>query len=223
MEPTLAPTETIDADDPTVAAYAWRVVGDATDDRERAVRLYRAVRDDIRYDPYDIDLSVEGMQASTTLAAGHGWCVSKAVLLAAAARSVGIPARLAFADVRNHLNTRRLADLMGTDVFAFHGTTELFIDGRWRRCTPAFNKELCERFGVPPLEWDGESDSLFQPATADGRAFMEYVRDRGSHDDLPLDEIVETFRELYPTAIDAWTGGTVDGDFAGEGAAERQA
>lgn len=221
MEPTLAPTETIDADDPAVAAYARRVVGDATDDRERAVRLYQAVRDDIRYDPYDIDLSEEGLRASTTLAAGRGWCVSKAVLLAATARSVGIPARLAFADVRNHLNTERLSAVMGTDVFAFHGTTELLVDGRWVRCTPAFNRELCERFGVDPLEWDGESDSLFQSATDDGRAFMEYVRDRGSHDDLPLDDIIETFTDLYPGAIDAWTGGGLDGDFAAEGAAER--
>lgn len=221
MDASLSPTKVIDADHPAVREYARRVIGDAETDREKAIRLYLAVRDDIRYDPYDIHLTVDGMKASTCLAEGHGWCVSKSILLAAAARSVGIPARLAFADVRNHLNTKRLAELMGTDVFAYHGTTELLLDGEWVRCTPAFNQELCDRFGVAPLEWDGVHDSLFQSATDDGREFMEYVADRGSHDDLPLDEMIEVFTELYPKAIDAWTDGGIDGDFGAEGAAER--
>jgi transglutaminase-like putative cysteine protease len=221
MDATLSPTEVIDADHPAVREYARRAIGDAETDREQAIRLYLAVRDDIRYDPYDIHLTVDGMKASTCLAEGHGWCVSKSILLAAAARSVGIPARLAFADVRNHLNTKRLSELMGTDVFAYHGTTELLLDGEWVRCTPAFNRELCERFGVAPLEWDGVGDSLFQPATDDGRAFMEYVNDRGSHDDLPLEEMVEVFTELYPKAIAAWTDGGIGGDFGAEGEAER--
>ena len=81
--------------------------------------------------------------------------------------------------------------------------------------------ELCERFGVAPLEWDGVHDSLFQSATDDGREFMEYVADRGSHDDLPLDEMIEVFTELYPTAIDAWTDGGIEGDFGAEGEAIR--
>lgn len=221
MDATLSPTEFVDADHPAVREYARAAIGDAETDREKAIRLYLAVRDDIRYDPYDIHLTVDGMKASTALSEGHGWCVNKSVLLAAAARSVGIPARLAFADVRNHLNTKRLSELMGTDVFAFHGTTELLLDGHWVRCTPAFNRELCDRFGVAPLEWDGEHDSLFQPATDDGREFMEYVADRGSYDDLPLDEMIEVFTELYPKAIDAWTDGGVEGDFGAEGEAER--
>ena len=53
-------------------------------------------------------------------------------VLAAAARVLGVPARLGFADVRNHLTSPRLREMMNTDVFAYHGYTELLIDGRWQ-------------------------------------------------------------------------------------------
>ncbi len=222
MNEYLSPTVYIDSDDPAVIEYATRVVGDADSPREKAVRLYHAVRDDVLYDPYRLVLTVDGMRASSVLREGRGWCVNKAVLLAATARAVGIPARLAFADVRNHLTTKRLADTMETDIFVYHGTTEMLIDGEWTRCTPAFNAALCQKFGVDPLEWGGTGNSLFQPMTNDGQRFMEYVGDRGHHADLPLEDIIETFWEHYPEATKQWIGeGGVDGDFGAEGEAER--
>ncbi len=214
----LRPTAAIDADHPSVVAYARAAVADATDPRTRAVRLYRAVRDDVRYDPYGLALTVEGMRASTTLAARRGWCVAKAVLLAACARAEGIPARLGFADVRNHLSTERLRAAMGTDVFVYHGNTELFLGGRWVKATPAFNAELCAKFGVAPLEFDGEHDSLLQECDGQRRQFMEYVGDRGHAADLPLAEIIATFRQVYPALM---AGVAMGGDFAEEGARER--
>jgi transglutaminase-like putative cysteine protease len=217
----LAPTPIIDSDHPAVIAYARAAAGDATDARERAIRLYRAVRDDVVYDPYGLGLDVAGMRASTTLANRRGWCVAKAALLAACARAEGIPARLGFADVRNHLSTEKLRAAMGTDLFVFHGNTELQLDGRWVKATPAFNKELCAKFGVPPLDWDGVHDSLLQAHDGAQRTFMEYVRDRGSYDDVPLDEIRAAFRESYPTMFRDAGAQRLDGDFAADGAAER--
>ncbi|MDO9201129.1 MAG: transglutaminase family protein, partial [Hydrogenophaga sp.] len=123
----LASTDAIDSDHPSVVAFA-QTHATGTTAREQAVSLYRAVRDQLRYDPYRIDLSAHGMRASTALQQGHGWCVPKAVVLAAVARAAGIPARLGFADVRNHLSTQRLRDTMKTDVFAWHGYTELWLD-----------------------------------------------------------------------------------------------
>lgn len=223
IEPaTLAPTPFIDADHPAVIAYARAAAGGAADPRERAVRLYLAVRDDVYYDPYGLDLTVEGLRASTTLARRRGWCVAKAILLAACARAEGIPARLAFADVRNHLNTAKLRAAMGTDVFAFHGNTELHLGGRWVKATPAFNRELCAKFGVAPLDFDGVHDALLQPYDGERRTFMEYVRDRGSRDDVPLDEIRATFRTLYPTMYPGPGGTGLAGDFAADGEAERR-
>ena len=113
------------------------------------------------------------------------------------ARAAGIPARLAFADVRNHLATRQLIEFMGTDLFVFHGVTELYLDGRWVKTTPAFNIELCRRHGVEPLEFNGREDSLFQPFDAAGRRFMEYVNERGSFHDIPVEEIVKAWLAFY--------------------------
>jgi transglutaminase-like putative cysteine protease len=213
----LAATASIDATHPDVLRFARaHALGDTP--RERAVSLYRAVRDSVRYDPYRIDLSETGMSASNALRQGHGWCVPKAVLLAAVCRAQGIPARLGFADVRNHLSTERLRSTMKTDVFAWHGYTSLWIDGAWRKATPAFNIELCEKFGLLPLEFDGESDSLYHPFDRAGRQHMEYVNERGAFDDLPLAQIRAVFREFYPDMPTA--SAVADGDFAADAARE---
>jgi len=202
---TLSSTALIDSDNAAVRAFA-DAHGRGSDDRENAVALYYAVRDGFRYDPYQLDLTVDGMKASSVLNRGHGWCVPKATLLAAACRALGIPARLGFADVRNHLSTRRMRELMKTDVFHWHGYTEILLDGAWRKATPAFNVELCERFGLLPLEFDGREDSLYQPYDRQGRRHMEYVHDRGSYDDVPLDEIRADLLALYP----AWDPGVTE-------------
>jgi transglutaminase-like putative cysteine protease len=194
---TLAPTPQLDSDHPAVVAFAHtHAVGD--DARSRAVALYLAVRDGFRYDPYRIDLSARGMRASTVLELGTGWCVTKGALLAAVARAAGIPARLGFADVRNHLSTERLRQTIKTDLFIWHGYVEMWLDGAWRKCTPAFNLSLCERFGLLPLDWDGQGDSLYHPYDRAGNRHMEYVRQRGTFDDLPLAQIVADFETTYP-------------------------
>ena len=193
----LDPTELIDCDHPTVLEFAARH-GVGGDDRERSVALYYAVRDGFRYDPYRIGLAPHGMKASTVLANGYGWCVPKATLLAAACRAVGIPARVGFADVRNHLSTARMREVMQTDVFYWHGYADILIDGAWRKATPAFNLELCARFELLPLEFDGRADSLYHPFDRHGHRHMEYVAQRGSFDDVPLARMTADFARLYP-------------------------
>jgi transglutaminase-like putative cysteine protease len=191
-----SPTSTIESCETSVIGF----VAEHTKSRSdigRATDLFYAVRDAIRYDPYHIDLTVQGMKASTTLATGRGWCVSKAILLAACCRSVGIPARLGFADVRNHLSTERMRQTMRTDLFYWHGYTEMLLEGKWVKATPAFNIELCEKFRLLPLEFDGINDSLYHPFDADGNRHMEYVSSRGAYADAPLDEIARTFQEKY--------------------------
>ena len=137
------------------------------------------------------------MSASRVLETGHGWCVTKAVLLAAACRALGIPARVGFADVRNHLSTARLRETMKTDVFYWHGYTSIRLDGQWVKATPAFNIELCERFGLLPLEFDGCADSIYHPFDRAGNRHMEYLSMRGEFDDVPLASMVTTFRQHY--------------------------
>jgi transglutaminase-like putative cysteine protease len=167
-------------------------------DRERAVSLYYAIRDGIRYNPFQNFLLDDAYRASTCLETGEGWCVPKAALLAACARAVGIPARVGYADVKNHLTTPALTARMGTDLFVYHGFAELLLDGKWVKATPAFNLSLCTRFRVKPLEFDGTEDSIFHPFDEDNRRHMEYVRDRGSYADVPADEIRRVFEATYP-------------------------
>lgn len=189
----------VDADHPAVKEFAESATRGAQTDRERAVALYHAVRDGIWYDPYTASENPEDYRASAVVAAGRAYCIPKAVLLCAAGRAVGIESQLGFADVRNHLNTEKLRERMGDlDVFPWHGYTLFKLDGRWVKATPAFNAELCARFNVTPLDFDGEHDALLQAYTDDGRAYMEYVRDRGIYDDLPFEQIMADLRAASP-------------------------
>jgi transglutaminase-like putative cysteine protease len=218
----LAPGRYVDSDHPAVEAWAAAAVRGVEDPRQRAVALYYRVRDDFRYDPYGIDRSPAGFRASWVLEHGRGFCVPKATLLAAAARAVGIPARLGYADVRNHLTSAKLAESMGTDVFTWHGYTELAIDGRWVKATPAFNRSLCEKTGVLPLEFDGREDSVFHPFTADGSRHMEYLADHGSFADVPYDAIMAAWAVHYG-AGPASSGAAAGDGAAGDGAADFEA
>lgn len=193
----LTPGRFVDSDHPDVIAFAREVCQGATTDRERAARLFRTVRERLRYDPYTLTVEPEDYKASAVLHREAAYCIPKAVLLCAAARAAGIGARLGFADVKNHLASKKLLELLKTEVFAWHGYVELWIDGRPVKATPAFNTALCARFGVPPLELDGEHDAMLQAFDGQGRRYMEYVRDRGLYVDLPLEEILATFRDMY--------------------------
>ncbi len=201
-------------------AFARTTTTGAGDDVERAIRLYYAVRDGIRYDAYCVGEAPGYYRASDCLRGGRGFCVPKAALLAAAGRAVGIPARVAYADVRNHLATHKLLELLGTDLFVWHGLTELHLGGRWVKATPAFNLSLCERFGVRPLEFDGRHDSLLHEYDRAGRRHMEYVRDRGHYADVPFETILAEFRRVYPRWVESAARGPVR-DFAQEAEAEQ--
>lgn len=197
MSEFLQPGRYVDSDDPAVISFSNRNSPGKTH-LERGVALYYAVRDTIRYNPF-LDFSKEATyRASHCISAGEGFCVGKAALLAACARAAGIPARVGFADVKNHLTTPALRERMGTDLFVYHGYAELLIEGKWVKATPAFNIELCRRFRVKPLEFDGREDSIFHPFDEQDRRHMEYLRDRGTHADVPVEEIMQAFREVYP-------------------------
>ena len=94
-DPYLSPSEFIDSASANVAEFACDTVARLTDPIKRAIALYLAVRERVIYDPY-VDLSdPASYRASGVLAPGRGFCVGKASLLAACARPVGIPARVA--------------------------------------------------------------------------------------------------------------------------------
>ena len=216
----LQPARFIDSDHPSVKRFAERVAGKEGGDAQRAVALFEAVRDGFRYDPYHIDLEPDAMRASALLERDYGFCIPKAALLCAAARVLGIPSRLGFATVRNHLTTPKLRRAMGTDIFPWHGFAELFLNGDWLKATPAFDRKLCERLGVAPLAFDGRHDAVFQEEDRRGNRFMEYVEDQGHFADLPLDELREALQVAYPNIMvnGVWT---LEGRFEEDAVADR--
>ncbi len=197
VETWLRPGRFVDSDSPTVQEFAARVVEGASTAREKAVRIYYAVRDGVRYDPYACVFDPDAFLASAIVSMPGAFCVQKAILMAAACRAQAIPCRLGFADVRNHLTSEKLLERMGTDLFVFHGYCELLVDERWVKATPTFNRELCERFGVKPLEFDGSADALFHEFDQRGRRHMEYVCYHGVFADLPFERMVAAMHEAY--------------------------
>jgi len=198
MEQYLRPTEFLDFNDETVSRFAAVNTVGAVTDTEKAVALYYAVRDGFQYDPYVHDLRKDGLRASKLLTKTRGYCVEKAVLLAAGARAVGIPSRLSFYIVRNHIATGRLEKILKKDYLVFHGAAEVYLEGKWLKTTPAFDKRLCDFLGVEPLEFDGTSDSIFQKFDKSGNAFMEYIHEYGDFDDLPYEQYLDELKHHYP-------------------------
>ena len=194
----LTPSPCVNSDDGEIVELATRLVESSRSDIQAAVALYQYVRDEIPYNPYTADTSTESLRATATLKQGEGWCVSKAVLLAALCRAVGVPARLGFADVVNHMSTARLRETMKTDVFYFHGYCSIYLNGKWVKATPAFNLSLCEKFKLVPLDFNGRDDSLYHPFDLSGNKHMEYVNERGEYVDVPVDEMHAVFTEHYP-------------------------
>jgi transglutaminase-like putative cysteine protease len=197
MEEYLRPTAIIDSDNTKVRDYAHRVVEGEHGAVEKAISLYLAVRDAIRYDPYAPFYRPEHYRASHVLERGRSFCIPKASLLCALGRAVKIPSRVGFAMVKNHLATRQLLEFLGSDIFVYHGFVEFHLEEKWVRATPAFNQELCRKHRVPPLEFNGVDDSVFQAYNLDNQKFMEYVEYLGSTSDIPVALIVQAWKEAY--------------------------
>jgi transglutaminase-like putative cysteine protease len=199
MEQYLKHTFFIDHESDAIRAFVANIdFLDAQTAIERAVTLYYAVRDGFRYNPHTISMQPEDFRASVQVQRSEGHCIDKATILAAAARAIGIPSRLGFANVTNHIGTEKLEKVLGTSVLVFHGFTELYLEGKWVKATPAFNAALCEKLNVEPLAFNGREDSVFQQFSRTGNRFMEYLHDYGSFDDLPFDQMIGEWKKHYP-------------------------
>ena len=198
MNEYLQPTEFLDFDNEAVREFAETNTVGAMTETEKAVKLYYAVRDGFQYNPYILDLRRTGLTASNLLTRTRGYCVEKAILLAASARAVGVPSRLSFYIVRNHIATEKLEKALKKNYLVFHGAAEMFLGGKWLKTTPAFNKNLCKYLGVEPLEFDGTADSIFQEYDKSGNVFMEYLHDYGAFADLPYQLYLDELRKHYP-------------------------
>ena len=217
MSQFLAAGDFVDSGAPPVIAFTKSTVEGAANAGTAVLRLYSTIRDSIVYDPYLSLSDPANYRASDVLALGRGFCIGKAALLAASARVIGVPARVGYADVRNHLTSPRFYEMAKTDTFIWHSYTELYLSGRWVKATPAFDRALCDRIGIKPLQFDGAADSLFQQFDQAGRRHMEYLKDRGTFADVPFDTLSADFLKAYPSLM---SGHGLAGDFRSEAVAQ---
>jgi hypothetical protein len=200
MEKYLRPSPTIDSDNKSIRQKATDLTRGKETVEDKAKSLFYWVRDNIKYNPLVPVEIFEDYKASKTLKRGEGFCVEKAAVLAAFARTVGIPARLHLADIRNHLVSGRVREVLGTNLFTYHGWTELHIEGKWVKATPAFDLKMCQENRIIPVEFDGKNDAIFPSHNMDGKLHIEYVADHGHRVDVPVDEILAAWLKYYGMA-----------------------
>ncbi|HUU40414.1 MAG TPA: transglutaminase-like domain-containing protein [Desulfatiglandales bacterium] len=191
----LKPTYYIDFDSPRISLVCKDLA--IPDPREQARAIFYFVRDRITYNPYSPFCLPEHYPASRTLERGEGFCVQKAVLLTALARAFNIPARLVFANIRNHLMPPKLWGMMQTNIFVFHGYNELYIDGRWVKITPTFDAGMCNRLNIRPVEFDGFNPAVFHSHDLNGQLHIEYIAEHGHFADLPFKSMLDGFSSAY--------------------------
>jgi len=187
----LKPTVIIDSEFATITRRAKNLTSDVDDVVKKAKRLFYFVRDKIIYNPYLFTDVFKTFIASNVLKKGEGFCSQKAVLLTALARSSGIPSRLGFVDIKNHTITGKIASLHTSKILPYHGFSEMYINGKWIKATPAFDIFMCKKNRIIPVEFNGIDHAVFHRENQDGKLHIEYTENHGYYDDLPFDEIID--------------------------------
>ena len=196
MDNYLKCTEIIDCDNPIIREKTQNLTEGLETESDKATALYYFVRDEIQHNPYAPSQHFEDYKASVTLKRGNGFCQHKAVLLVALSRAVGIPGRLGFVDVRDHLLSEKFRKMIGGDnLLIQHGYAELYLHGRWTHVSPAYDLETCRKAGFIPVEFDGFNDARDSAHDQEGKPHIEHEKDHGHFDDFPFDYIRQYQRE----------------------------
>jgi len=196
IERYLRPYPIIDSDNESIRQKSADLTTGKETAEDKAKSLFYWVRDDIKYNPMSLEI-FDDYRASKTLKKGEGFCVEKAAVLAALARAVGIPARLHLADIRNYLLSERMREAVGTNLFSYHGYTELYISGKWIKATAVFDLKMCQANRIIPVEFDAKNDAIFHSHNLDGKLHIKYTADHGYREDVPVDEILADWKQRY--------------------------
>jgi hypothetical protein len=167
--------------------------------KEKAIEIYNYVRDQWYYSPLRISLIEEDSLASNLVKRKKGHCIDKSIILITILKAADIPARIGLAKIKNHIAVEQVVQFLGTDVLVPHGYVEIFLEDKWVKATPAFNKSLCDKLNVHTLEFNGEEDCIFQEYCAEGtNQFMEYIEDYGTFESFPVEKIETLLLDHYP-------------------------
>ena len=174
----LRPNSIIQSDDPAIVAMAKEMTGDAKDAWGKAVALERGVHELVE----EKNFSQAFATASDVARTREGDCTEHAVLLAALARAVGLPARAVIG----------LVYMTSSQSFGYHMWTEVYVDDRWiavgrhvgpgrhRRGPPqAEPYQLQRRRRIEPLPARGPSDGTSEDRNPRSGAIRVKIYTRG--------------------------------------------
>ena len=201
LEEYLKPTPAVDSGARSIKEKAQELTIGQVKITDKAKSLFYFVRDHIKYSSSSPRYLFEHFRASNTLNKGDGYCVQTAILLAALARAIGIPARLGYVDVINHFPVGKMAEMMGTNVFIYNGYSELYIEGKWIKANPSLDLKTCQEHRIIPVEFDGTRDAMLHSHNQDGELHIEIIRDHGHYLDMPFDEVKEALEQTYGPGI----------------------
>ena len=208
MDIYLKATAAIDSDHESVIKTAGNLTRACSTDAEKAVKLFYFVRDSVRYNLFMISVFKEDFVASRILKWGKGYCVQKAVLLTALGRASGIPSRLVFAKIKNHLVPDHIIRQLKTNIFPRHGYNQFFLNGKWISAAATFDKDLCDKNRLPTVEFDGKTDAILPESDIKGRPYIEYIEKFPPREDLPFDWIYAKISRIVGTDKRPWLNRT---------------
>lgn len=203
MEEYLLPTNFLDSNHPDISNLVKSIIEPNDSNSEKARKIFYFVRDSIHYDMYAVSNKGEDYMASSILKQGRGYCVQKAIILAAMGRAVGIPSRLVLVAIRNHKSPPEALEIMKTDVFFPHMYNQFYINSRWVNVAATFDRSICERINVAWVEFDGINDALLPATDNDGNPYIEYVDRHGEFDDFPFEFVFGKLSDYYDDYM-AW-------------------
>jgi transglutaminase-like putative cysteine protease len=187
----LLPSSGIQSDHPEIIALASDISGRADDQVEKARRLFEFSRDKVRYSVYEPFWEIEHYLALNTLARGRGYCAQKAAVLVALARAAGIPARIAYAHIRNHQLPKDMVRLLGSQVLPYHTYVQWRLNGRWLAATPSFDRKLSEELGWQVVEFQPDQDLMLPAKDLEGRPHITYLEKLGWRPGIMLQEMFD--------------------------------
>jgi len=192
----LEPTKFIDSDHEWIRDCVSRLGVSILSVKEKAVLLFRFVRDQIQYHPWP-GLTENEYLASYVLAQRCGFCTQKAILLGALGRAAGVPTALVFSDLRDHTLPPDFVKALGTNVMHYHGLNAFYLNDDWMVVDASHSPDITARKGYRPVEFDGNSDAKIRSTTLSGEPHAEYLKFHGIFQDLPFEQMLQVFVNAY--------------------------
>ena len=193
----LKTTDAIDSNSDVIRAYAKSIKDCTVSEEQRIKQLFYFIRDKIRYVFRGTDRP-EDMKASVILQKGQGFCTQKAILFCAIARSLNIPAGIAFFEIIDHfMNNSILKD----NRILYHGIASLYLNRQWILFDATLDEKLCNLKGRPVTDFSMIKDSLMPQNSHDGRKHVEYVKFRGMCSDIIPEPFIKLMQNTYSDTI----------------------